>query len=262
MKLFVILSLVIFFTGCASPYIPPTETPPSLWSGEAKFKYQKSTVVVGDEQLKVGDIALKGQVNFSRMAIVSEMAETNTAFGGRLIFPKGMPVWGVQYTNFVISKKESDVVSSQAENNPIEWCGVLPKGSDGEGESPELYCLFWEGSNKVRYIKGYFGKNSIQYMPSSVSRNGMLGPVPKLIEKSNNFEISLESELTILKINKAGVKLQESLKSSGKIRKHKIYYWKWSDLKKIHEHMGLRFRLIPSKDFTSFKIQRVKTYNK
>ncbi len=254
MKFFLILTLSILIVACASPYIPPKAIPPTQWAGEAKFEYQRSTVTTGGSKLVVGDTALKGIVNFSRMAVISEDAETSTAFGGRLIFPKGMPVWGIQYTNFILDRKESDMVDSQADNNPIEWCGVLPKGSDGKAEEPEIYCLFWEAKNQARYIKGYFNKDSIKYIPSYISKSGMAGPMPKIIEINEDLGVSLESELTVMKINKAGIKLLETLRSGEQVRKYKDYYWRWSDSENIHEHMGLRFKLIPSKDFASFKM--------
>jgi hypothetical protein len=74
-----------------------------------------------------------------------------------------------------------------AYNNPIEWC--VPRFDKGDA-----VCIFWEGSDRARYIDTS-GGTPLNASPTSPS--GMVGPMPQVQEQAVDFGHQMKIQVIV-----------------------------------------------------------------
>lgn len=203
LKRFLGIFITMGVAACATDYRPPSEPAPPPWNGESGFEAKPSTVVRKEGRFGPGDTLIEYDVRFSRTGVIAETVQTKTAYGGDLILPEGTKVYATDYTLFR-SGTYTRTVNLQEENNPVEWCAVLPHGVGGKDDKPEAVCLFWESESTARYIRTYGG---FPYKPLLFGAAGMPGPVPLIIEQDVDFGVQLKKQYRIRKIKRKGIQI-------------------------------------------------------
>ena len=187
--------VVCVLAGCATPYRPPSEPAPPSWTGEAGVRVT-GPVTFNSGTFEEGAVIGEYPIEFVRTGVIRETVQTKTAFGADFILPAGLPVYAM---DFELYSSRAGYVQRDGKENPIEWCGVLPNGTDGQGEQPVGFCLFWETSERARYMQIY---RSFPYLPTGMDSSGMPGPMPIIDEQPVDFGVVLTNKVVISKLTK------------------------------------------------------------
>src|SRR5689334_1885605 len=96
-----VLSIALIAIGlqaCGTPYRPPTEPPPSQWTGASGWEPVADTQTISEGAHKQGDVLYEFVLKTRRTGTVVETVQTKTAYGKDFIIPKGTPLFAENFT--------------------------------------------------------------------------------------------------------------------------------------------------------------------
>jgi TonB family protein len=220
-------ALAFGLASCATPYIPPAAPAPPSWMGAHGMERIPGTLQKFDGRRQAGDIILENDVRFVRTGIIAQTVKTSDPYGRDIILPEGTKVYA---TNYTLSRS-----GVKQENDPIEWCAVLPDGLNGMQKSSQTVCLFWESALRARYIED-FRVGGFAFAPFIDGRGdvvGVPGPVPEIIEKPVDFGVTIKSFFRIARIDRSGVRIDYVLSDGSNERLERSLNAPWDKNKMI-----------------------------
>jgi hypothetical protein len=252
------LSIMLIATGltaCATPYRPPTEPPPAQWTGASGWEPVAGTQKIYEGTHKQGDVLFEFVLKPRRTGTVVETVQTKTAYGKDFIIPKGTPVFAENFTLVTHGGWTGKEIKQPID--PIEWCAVLPHGTDGKQTGSDTACLFWEGPNQARYMQDY-RNGGFGYNPAYYDTSGMPGPVPQINDTPVDLGVEVKQQLRIVKLDDRRIEMQSYLTdgtSDRQISRERPAYWGKS--RSIKFTVGdMKFQLAPAGDPTTVQFAR------
>ena len=256
MRLTVILT-VLGLQACATSYRPPTEPPPPEWTGESGWEIVAGSQKNYEGLRREGDVLIEYVLKPRRTGTVVDTARTKTAYGKDLIIPKGTRVFAENFTLVTQGGWAGNQQNKQM-IDPIEWCAVLPRGTDGKQSGSQGVCLFWESPTQARYMEDY-AIGGFGYDPEMYGTSGMPGPVPQIDASPVELGVEVRSQLRIVQLDDKRIEIQEFLTDgSSEKRKSRDRPMLWRGQKMLSlEYAGIKYECIASDDYRSVQLKRV-----
>lgn len=191
LKKMMIVALMASVSACASTYRVPREEAPPEWREDGKpigFMPIEGSAKSFPGNHKEHGVIMEFAVENERTAIITNTLEWTGPFGGSNIIPAGSPAYARQFSLRMSSNYGSYFGKDMnAYNNPIEWC--VPRFDKGDA-----VCIFWEGSDRARYIDTS-GGTPLNASPTSPS--GMVGPMPQVQEQAVDFGHQMKIQVIV-----------------------------------------------------------------
>jgi hypothetical protein len=244
------LVLLVSLQGCATSYRPPAQQPPEEWTGVAGWEVLASTIKVHEGARRPGDTLMEYEVRPRRTAVVLETVQTKTAYGKDFIIPEGTKLFAENFT--LVTRGgwwgEKEIKQSV---DPIEWCGVLPHGTDGKQKGADTACLFWEGPTQARYMQQY-KDGGFAFSPRMHDTSGMPGPVPKIKVQPVDFGVQILSKVRIVKMSPRRIELEFLRTDGASEQRLELRTLNWKEGRKAsYGNIAAQFDLTASPDYTS-----------
>jgi len=254
------LSITLMAVGlqaCATPYRPPTEPPPPQWTGTSGWEPVAGTQKIYEGAHKQGDVLYEFALKPRRTGTVVETVQTKTAYGKDFIIPKGTLLFAENFTLVTQGGWSGNKEIKQA-IDPIEWCAVLPHGTDGKQTGSDTACLFWESPDRARYMQD-FRNGGFGYNPAYYDTSGMPGPVPQIDDTPVDLGVEVRQQLRIVQLDNKRIEMQSYLTdgtSDRRISRERPAYWgKGKSIK--FTAGGVRFEVIAADEFTTVQFRKV-----
>jgi hypothetical protein len=249
----VALLVLVTLQACATPYRPPTEQPPEEWTGDAGWEVLAATIKVNEGTRRPGDTLMEYEVRPRRTAVILETVQTKTAYGKDFILPEGTKLFAenftlVSYTGVWGNKRVEQAI------DPIEWCAVLPHGTDGKQKGADTACLLWETPTQARYQQQY-RDGGFAFSPRMTTTSGMPGPVPKIKVQPVDFGVQILSKVRISRMSSKRIEL-EFIRTDGTSEQQiELRTLDWKEGRKAsYGNIAAQFDLTASEDYTRVEL--------
>lgn len=225
----------LLLAACATPYRPPSGTPPQVWTGAAGLAPAPGvTAKLNETTLDKNGVIATLDVDHIRTGRIRDELRFRSAYGGEMVIAAGAPARAEQLTMFVSSTYNPTPVVVGAGNNPIEWCAQQVNG--------ETVCIFWESPDRARYISTYTQTAPRLVLPYSAA--GMVGPMPVIEEVEIDLGPPLQQRLVVRDWDRRGVDVWIQILQDGTVGRGDRLRFAWNDLVFVRS-MGISFRLEP-----------------
>ena len=217
-------------SACATTYAPPTEAAPEAWRGASGMAVDGPVRTTDGATAKGGTIA-SWDVTARRAGRLAEPVTVEATYGGQITFPAGSQAVAHQFS-LVQTGGYSGTQNLNAANDPIEWC--LRDAKD------DLYCAFWEGPDRARYI----GFGGTLLAPTPTLTTGPVGPVP-FIEETEGEGPEGEVLVRVHDFGVNGVRLVSDVRAEDGERRLTNDYRRYRKEPAVFGVYGGRVRIAP-----------------
>jgi hypothetical protein len=202
MRGIIIVAAACALAACATPYRPPREPAPPLWSGEVGLgPVEGSSPRAGSGEIGVGGVVFERDLGYLRTGAITADVAYRSPYGREIVIPAGTPVFGQQYSLMVTSTLNGVPVgetrNANAGNDPIEWC-TPPHGGKG-------VCIFGTGPDSAHFI------DTVGDTPLAIrmtGATGMSGPLPAIVEGPTDLGSPIVQHVVVGALDAEGVTLR------------------------------------------------------
>ena len=236
---------LIAAVGCAHSATAnePEERLPPQWDGPYGWQLDENSIHVNEGTLQPGEILVEHGLQLVRTGTLKNDVAIKKPDGPSVFIKKGTKAFA---TNITSARWKG--------LNPIEWCLLLPNGSDGKQAKAETVCASWHDPSRSRYHTDV--DSGLFFLPRA-GRGWTTSRMPYIEEGPVDFGGRLTQQIRLQQLTDKDVTLETLVSDGTVVASAKVNTIDWATSQTLTYYSAGHSLLLTRDDNQSLKVQRL-----